>query len=132
MNRTWLMLGSVSAFTAVLLGAFAAHGLKKLISVDMISIFSTGVDYQFYHSFGLFICAIYAKECLQPKALDYLSAAAGLFMAGIVLFSGSLYLYALTMQKWLGPVTPLGGGCFLLGWACLGLCFWRNKNNSEI
>jgi uncharacterized membrane protein YgdD (TMEM256/DUF423 family) len=125
MNRTWLMLGCVGAFMSVLFGAFAAHGLKKLISLDMINIFSIGVDYQFYHSFGLFICAIYAKECLQqPKAQRYLGLAAGFFMAGIVLFSGSLYLYALTAQTWLGPITPLGGICFLLGWLCLGICFW--------
>lgn len=133
MNRTWLMCGSLGAFLAVLLGAFAAHGLKKLISVDMINMFSTGVDYQFYHSLALFICAIYAKECLQqPKAQRYLSWAAGFFMIGTVLFSGSLYVYALTAQKWLGPITPLGGVCFLLGWISLGLCFWLSHRNSEI
>jgi uncharacterized membrane protein YgdD (TMEM256/DUF423 family) len=133
MNRTWLMLGCVGAFLSVLLGAFAAHGLKKLISIDMINIFSTGVDYQFYHSFALFICAIYAKECQQqPKVQRFLALAARFFIMGIMLFSGSLYLYALTAQKWLGPITPLGGVCFLLAWVCLGICFWSSQSKREI
>ena len=97
------------------LGAFAAHGLKTTLAPEMLSAFETGVRYQMYHAFALFAAA-WGLARWQTR----LFAVAGwLFVAGIVIFSGSLYLMASTGMRWLGAVTPLGGLAFLAGWLCL-------------
>ena len=97
------------------LGAFAAHGLKSTLQADMFAVFETGVRYQMYHSFALFAAA-WGFARWQARAF---ALAGWLFVAGIVVFSGSLYLLALTGARWLGAVTPLGGLAFLAGWLCL-------------
>ena len=89
----------------------------------MIAIFNLGVEYQFYHTFAL-IAVAFAGHWLKSRLLDW---AGYLFMLGIVLFSGSLYLYALLGTKWTGPITPLGGVCFLLGWLFIAVAVWRNR-----
>lgn len=124
MKRKGIMLASVSGFFAVALGAFAAHGLKHSVSSQGLSIFNTAVNYHFYHTFALLACALGAGH-LAPKLLAW---AMGFFTLGIGLFSGSLYLYAITSFKWLGPITPIGGLCFLLGWTCLFMSAWRNQS----
>ncbi len=97
------------------LGAFAAHGLKAILAPDMLAVFETGVRYQMYHAFALFAAAwAFARWPSRAFAI-----AGGLFVAGIVVFSGSLYLLALTDTRWLGAITPLGGLAFLAGWLCL-------------
>jgi uncharacterized membrane protein YgdD (TMEM256/DUF423 family) len=115
MDRTFLLIGAVAAFLAVALGAFGAHGLRTRLSPEMLAVFETGVRYHMYHAL-----AIVATALVMGRLNGWLIvSAAWFFTAGIVLFSGSLYLLALTGVTILGAVTPLGGVAFLLGWACL-------------
>ena len=100
---------------SVILGAFAAHGLKSKLSETLLNTFQTGVQYQMYHSLALILFVILYRQ--MPQSLLLYSA--GFMLAGIVLFSGSLYMLALTQIKWFGPVTPFGGVCFIVGWALL-------------
>ena len=123
MRSGFLLLAALSGFMAVALGAFGAHGLKNVASAEMIAIFNLGVEYQFYHTFAL-IAVAFAGHWLKSRLLDW---AGYLFMLGIVLFSGSLYLYALLGTKWNGPITPLGGVCFLLGWLFIAVAVWKNR-----
>jgi len=111
----YLVAAASSAMLAVILGAFAAHGLKSRISESMLSVFQTGVHYQFIHSIGIILLVVLYRQHAQV----WYMWSAGFMLAGIVLFSGSLYALALTEIKWFGPVTPLGGLCFILGWATL-------------
>ena len=97
------------------LGAFAAHGLKERLAPQMLAVFETGARYQMYHAFALFAAAWAAAR--WPGRV--FGAAGALFVIGIVLFCGSLYLLALTGARWLGVITPLGGLAFLTGWLCL-------------
>ena len=106
----------MAGFLGVALGAFAAHGLKPALSPDMLAVFETGVRYQMYHAFALF-AAGWGWARWQTVAF---ARAGGLFVAGIVIFSGSLYLLAFTGARWFGAITPLGGLAFLAGWLCLG------------
>jgi uncharacterized membrane protein YgdD (TMEM256/DUF423 family) len=106
--------GAVLAGIGVALGAFGAHGLKDRLSPEMLEIYHTAVEYQFYHSLALILLGLFvARTAPVPTAA---SAAAWAFVLGIVLFSGSLYVLTLTGTKWLGAVTPLGGLAFLVGW----------------
>ncbi len=117
MERVFFLIGSVSAFIAVALGAFAAHGLKNRLSQEMVNIFDVGVRYHFYHALALLAVAWAFSRWPRVEV----AAAGWLFLAGTVLFSGSLYLLSLTGVRWLGAITPIGGVDFLLAW--LGL-FW--------
>jgi len=124
--RLWLTLGAVNGFFSVALGAFAAHGLKGRLSEQMLSVFDKGVDYQ-----GLHAAALLATGLLllwQPHSRP-LKWAAILFLGGTLLFSGSLYLLALSGVRGWGMVTPLGGTAFLLGWVLLGIGAWRLERN---
>lgn len=113
----WIRGASVLAFLAVALGAFGAHGLKNRLSADMLAVFETGVRYQFYHSLGLFVVAWLMRDYRSKPVV----VAGWCFLAGVCLFSGSLYALSLTGVKKLGMITPLGGLMFLIGWACLFL-----------
>src|SRR5258706_15045533 len=117
MDRFFFAAGSLSAFVAVALGAFAAHGLRGKLAPDMFAVFETGVRYQMYHALGLLAVAAAAARWTGP----YVTAAGWLFIFGTVVFSGSLYLLALAGPRWLGAITPIGGLAFLLGWLLL---FW--------
>jgi len=121
LNKTFLRAGALMALLGVVLGAFGAHSLKGLLSVERLATFEIGVRYQMYHAIALVLVAL-----LAPYLSKRLLTIAGwLFMVGIVLFSGSLYLLAcrevigLTTYRWLGPLTPIGGMCFIIGWATL-------------
>jgi uncharacterized membrane protein YgdD (TMEM256/DUF423 family) len=115
MDRLFFAIGAASAFLAVAAGAFGAHGLKSRLSADMLAVFETGVRYQIYHAFALLAVAwAYAKWPGTAAA-----AAGWCFVAGTLVFSGSLYLLSLTGTRWLGAITPLGGVAFLAGWLCL-------------
>jgi len=117
LDRTFFLAGTVSAFVAVALGAFAAHGLKARLAPELLAVFETGVRYQMYHALALLAVA---WACTRwPGSL--VSAGGWLFVAGTLLFSGSLYVLALTGVRWLGAITPLGGLAFLAGWLCLAL-----------
>lgn len=117
MDRAFLLMGALAGFTGVALGAFAAHGLRGRLSPDMLAVFETGVRYHMYHAL-----ALVATAWLMSRTHNRMIAAAGwFFAAGIVLFSGSLYLLAFSRTAALGAITPIGGVAFLLGWACLAL-----------
>jgi len=114
MKRT-LTIAAVSGMTAVMLGAFGAHALKKVISPEMLEVFKTGVQYQFYHTFALLAVGI-LMFFGESKALKW---SANMFLTGILLFSGSLYALTLTNIKMLGVITPFGGVAFIAGWVLL-------------
>ena len=117
MARVFLLLAALSGFTGVALGAFAAHGLRGRLPEGMLSVFQTGVQYQLWHTAALIGVGLLLLR--QPDSLLF-KASGGLFMLGILLFSGSLY--TLTLAGWrVGMVTPMGGLCFLLGWVCFGV-----------
>lgn len=122
MSRIFFILGSLSAFIGVALGAFAAHGLKNKISSEMLTIFEVGVRYQMYHAFALFVVAwasTYWKEA------SFVTSGI-LFVTGTLFFSGSLYLLSVTGNRWLGAITPVGGLLFLWGWFALVWTVWKS------
>lgn len=124
MARLWLLLAALGGFTGVALGAFAAHGLKYRLSPEYLAVFQTGTHYQLIHALALFGVGLLALH--RPGR--WVNLAGGLFTAGILLFSGSLYLLTLSGVRGLGMITPFGGVAFLLGWLCLGLVAWRLKS----
>jgi uncharacterized membrane protein YgdD (TMEM256/DUF423 family) len=111
-------LGAVLGFLAVALGAFGAHALRSRVAPALVETFETGVRYQMYHALALLACA-WVLDRRAPGAAAWATAAAWLFLAGVVLFSGSLYVLTVSGARWWGAVTPLGGLAFLAGWACL-------------
>ena len=115
MERLFLVLGALSAFVAVGAGAFGAHGLRSRLTPDLLAVFEVAVRYQMYHALGLIACAWAVSKWPGPLA----NGAGWLFIAGTVIFSGSLYALSLTGVRWLGAITPIGGLCFLAGWLCL-------------
>ena len=110
----WLAVAALSGISAVALGAFGAHGLRARVSPEQLGSWQTAAPYPLLHSVALLALALYATHSERSIQLP-----ATLFTAGIVLFSGSIYLLVLTQARWLGPVTPMGGLCFLAGWASL-------------
>jgi uncharacterized membrane protein YgdD (TMEM256/DUF423 family) len=121
MARMFLMMGSVFGFLAVALGAFGAHGLRNRLTPDMLAVFETGVRYHMYHALGL----IALGGLMDRYTGMWMTAAGYLFIAGIVLFSGSLYALAMSGITILGAITPFGGLAFLLGWICLAVAVLR-------
>ncbi len=117
MQSTFVLLAAVNGFLGVALGAFAAHSLATYFSDKprLEANFKTGVQYHFYHALALLGVAWASSE--WPSG--FISAAGWLFLLGIILFSGSLYILSLTGKRWLGAITPLGGVAFLAGWVCL-------------
>lgn len=112
----WFSLGAMLAGIGIALGAFGAHGLKSRVTPDLLAIFETGVRYHMYHALALLAVGWAATR--WPSALA-VQAAGFLFLAGIAVFSGSLYTMTLTGLGWLGAITPFGGLAFILGWAAL-------------
>ncbi len=115
MDRVFAGLGAIFALLAVALGAFGAHALRAHVDPADLAIWETGVRYQMYHALGLVVVAWMSTRWAGPLV----SAAGWLFVVGIVLFAGSLYVLVLSGQRWWGAVTPLGGLAFLAGWALL-------------
>jgi uncharacterized membrane protein YgdD (TMEM256/DUF423 family) len=122
MDRLFFGLGALSGAMAVALGAFGAHGLKTRLPADLLATFETGVRYQMYHALALLVVA---WAVIRWSGSSLPASAGWLFVAGTVLFSFSLYLLALTGQRWLGAITPFGGVAFVAGWVCLALAAWR-------
>jgi uncharacterized membrane protein YgdD (TMEM256/DUF423 family) len=117
-----LFVGAAAAgFLGVAFGAFGAHALRTRLTPDLLAVFETGVRYQMYHAFAVF-AAVWACARWPQRVFG---VAGVLFLAGIVVFSGSLYVLALTGERWLGAVTPLGGLAFLAGWLMLAIGAWR-------
>src|SRR5688500_13039474 len=123
MARGFVGIAAISAGLAVGLGAFAAHGLRARLSPEALQTFETGARYHMYHALALLAVAWAATR--WPGGA--VTAAGWLFVAGTLLFSGSLYLLALTGQRWLGAITPLGGLGFLAGWLVLAWRVWTAR-----
>jgi uncharacterized membrane protein YgdD (TMEM256/DUF423 family) len=115
--KLFLLLGSANAMLAVILGAFGAHALKARLDENLLKVFHTGVEYHFYHALGLILIGIIAMNI--PINI-WIKNSGWMMFAGIILFSGSLYLLSILNLRWLGMITPLGGLLFILAW--LNLC----------
>ncbi|NAW69391.1 DUF423 domain-containing protein [Vibrio sp. V27_P1S3P104] len=126
-SQSLLIIGGFFSGVAVALGAFAAHALKAQLSTHLLSVFQTGVNYQFIHGAALLMCGVLLQLPLHDKARKHFSRAAICFIIGILCFSGSLYALALTGAKWFGPITPLGGVLFLFGWGIFILAAMNMK-----
>lgn len=121
MQKLLLALGCLMGFISVAAGAFGAHALKQRLTQDMLSVFEIGARYQMYHAFA--ICLAVWLSTQIPGQLPQLGG--WLFFSGILIFSGSLYLLALTGFRFLGAFTPIGGLLFLIGWLCLVVSLFR-------
>lgn len=121
--RLWLVIAALNGALAVAFGAFAAHGLSQQLNAHALSIFETGARYHMYHALAMGLAAL----AMQTKAARTATWSAALFLAGIILFSGSLYALAVTGERLFAFVTPVGGVSFLAGWVLLALAAWRSK-----
>jgi uncharacterized membrane protein YgdD (TMEM256/DUF423 family) len=122
-NQTILLTGAIFMALAVLLGAFGAHALKNTLAPEMLAVYKTGVEYQFYHALGLLLIGSIGFH-LDSK---WLKRSGLLLTLGILLFSGSLYILALTGIKVIGAITPIGGVSFIAGWICLAIAVWKRS-----
>lgn len=122
-GRQILAVGAVLAGVAVMIGAFGAHMLRPRLSERMMDVFETGVRYHMFHAMAL----LFSGWAYLQFELPIFRKAAWAFITGLILFSGSLYLLALSDTRWLGALTPLGGLCFITGWICLAIGFLRRK-----
>ncbi|MDP7518264.1 MAG: DUF423 domain-containing protein [Arenicellales bacterium] len=123
MKLNWFAIGAIAAAIGVMLGAFGAHALKPRVAEDLLSIFEIGVRYHMYHALALLAVAWAAGR--WPG--NWVNASGWLFVIGILIFSGSLYLMALSGARWLGAITPIGGLCFILGWIALAMAALRSN-----
>ena len=117
MKNGWIVVGALLGAMGVAFGAFGAHGLRSRVAPDLLAVFETGVRYHLIHALALVGVGFAAMRWSGP----WLSAAGWLFLAGVIVFSGSLYVLVLTGARWLGAVTPLGGVSFILGWLALAV-----------
>lgn len=120
--KLFLVVGALAAMLAVVLGAFGAHALRARLTPDLLAIYNTGVQYHFWHALGLLVIGIVAIQLPSSIVLKW---AGWLMLAGIVIFSGSLYVLALSGVRWLGAITPIGGVAFILGWLLLAIAVAR-------
>ena len=122
MRISFVQIGAINGFLAVALGAFGAHTLKDRLSAEMLAVWKTGTEYHLSHALALILVALLlAQRESDSKAHRLLRLSGILFAVGIVIFSGSLYALSLSSVRVLGAITPLGGVCFLAGWAALAL-----------
>ena len=119
----FLVLGALLGAAAVVLGAFGAHALKGRLAADAMAVYRTAVEYHFYHAIGLALIGAVAMR-LPDSAV--LASAGWAMLAGVVLFSGSLYVLAVTGVRWLGAVTPVGGLAFIMAWLLFAWAAWRS------
>ena len=122
--KIFVIIGSLSAFLGVALGAFGAHGLRDKVDSDMLAVWQTGVHYHLIHALGLLLIGIFCH--LLPNA-PLVKTAGWLILCGTVLFSGSLYVMVLSGIRMLGMITPMGGIAFLAGWVLLALAAWKQS-----
>ncbi len=119
-------LGALLAGIGVMAGAFGAHALENIVSPDRLDTFETAARYQMYHAIALFVLGLKDPDLLRAKWVGYL------FLLGILLFSGSLYLLVLTDTSWLGAITPLGGVAFIAGWLLLAMGYLEKKTPKSL
>lgn len=122
--RWFLLLGAANAALAVLLGAFGAHSLKTHLAADMMAVYQTSLQYHLFHALGL-LAVGFASEQMGNSA--WLRWSGWLMLAGIVIFSGSLYVLSTTGWKWLGAVTPLGGIAFIAAWVLFAVAVMKGR-----
>ena len=127
-SSVFLFFGATSAFLGVAFGAFGAHGLKTMISPEMLAVYKTGVEYQMWHSFGLIAIALMQQHDMQSRLLKW---AGGLMFLGIILFSGSLYTLAILNLPILGAITPIGGVSFLISWSLLIIFSGKKSSHNK-
>jgi len=118
----WLAIGAFAMALGVMAGAFGAHGLRERIAADLFDVWLTGARYHVYHALGLLLVG--ALGVLRPDLARALNRVGNLFVAGLLLFSGSLYILAISGQRWLGAITPLGGTAWIAAWVLLGWRLW--------
>jgi uncharacterized membrane protein YgdD (TMEM256/DUF423 family) len=128
MKSGFLFLGAISALTGVGMGAFGAHGLKAILSPEMLTVYQTGVTYQMWHALGLIGIALMRQQFAEDNLLNW---AGSLMFIGILLFSGSLYLLALLDLKWLGMITPLGGVSFITAWVLVAIFAAKKQHHNR-
>ncbi|WP_058303316.1 DUF423 domain-containing protein [Gorillibacterium timonense] len=126
--RKFVGIGSMLAFLGVALGAFGSHGLKGQIPDDRLEVYTTGVHYHLIHAIGLILIGLAAERLADKKRVK---AAGWLILIGTLLFSGSLYVLAVSGIKILGIITPFGGVAFLAGWCCLAWAAWKEPNRAD-
>ena len=119
----WFATGAALCGLGVLLGAFGAHGLRARVTPEMLAVFETGVRYHLVH--GLALLAVAWAAGRWPSGL--ITAAGWLFVIGVIIFSGSLYVLSITGIRWLGAITPIGGLCFTVGWLVLAIGAMRGS-----
>jgi uncharacterized membrane protein YgdD (TMEM256/DUF423 family) len=119
--RVFVALGALLSFVGVGLGAFGSHGLRSRVDESMLAVWQTAVQYQLVHSLALLFLALLSDRLPSARYAGYL------FTAGVLVFSGSLYVYVMTGHRAFALVTPLGGVCFLAGWLALGLSAARSR-----
>ena len=127
MNKKIMITACILGAITIAIGAFGAHGLKKLVDANAVATFETGVRYQMYHVFAILVLGLSATSAGTATTWVFRS-----FLAGIVLFSGSIYLLSLNgilpfSTKWLGPITPIGGLAFIVGWLMWARGLWKNR-----
>jgi uncharacterized membrane protein YgdD (TMEM256/DUF423 family) len=120
--RLFLLLGSINMALAVIIGAFGAHALKARLDETLTKVYHTGVEYHFYHALGLILIGIIA---MNIPANIWLKSSGWMMFAGIILFSGSLYILSVFNLRWLGMVTPFGGMLFILAWLSLCIAIFK-------
>jgi uncharacterized membrane protein YgdD (TMEM256/DUF423 family) len=128
MKSVFLFLASLSALTGVGLGAFGAHGLKNVLSPELLTVYQTGVTYQMWHALGLMGIALVQQQSPESKLINW---AGWLMFIGIIVFSGSLYLLAILDLKWIGILTPIGGVSFIMAWVLIAIFATKKQHNSR-
>jgi len=121
-KKIWIVISAISGFTAVVIGSFAAHGLREKLSSEMLEVYKTGVFYQFIHTIILLILSL--SEFIKSRFPSIF------FLAGIILFSFSLYVYSTSGIRFFAMITPIGGVCFLIGWILIIIEVIRSKEKS--
>lgn len=124
----FLLLASLSAMTGVGLGAFGAHGLKNVLSPELLTVYQTGVTYQMWHALGLMGISLVHQQSPESKLINW---AGWLMFIGIILFSGSLYLLVILNLKWIGIITPIGGVSFIMAWVLIAIFATKKQHNSR-
>jgi uncharacterized membrane protein YgdD (TMEM256/DUF423 family) len=124
MARSFAVWGAILAFLAVGLGAFGAHALRDRLAPESLTVYQTGVQYQIIHALALLALSALAERTRFAAVIGWL------FIFGVLIFSGSLYLLAITGERWLGAITPIGGLCFLSGWAAFAFGSYTGPRTS--
>ena len=120
----YVAVSAVFGALAVILGAFGAHGLESILSEDMLETYEVGVRYHFYHAIAAFVLAVAGGKLLEARSGR---VAFWSFIVGVLIFSGTLYLLAITEIRWLGAITPIGGVAFIVGWCSLAIAGWKTR-----